>query len=337
MKDAPFRYLSRHDVIAAGGGAPDAAVNDVVAVLGLLRAGDAVMPVESSLPLDGSAQARVYALPARVGGAYGAAGLKWTAHRAPAADGAPQILSLTMVNDGATGRPLGIVESALLTATRTAAVSALALRTAAPGPLRRVTLLGAGAQARGHLRMLAALFPGLEAVTLWNRTPTALDRLLAIATPWPIHAEPDLRAALEDADAVIACTGAAEPFLGRGTVRPGRIVLQAGYHEVTFDAIDDADTVVVDLWGEFRRVSAKSIFQMHRAGRFEETRLSADLAAAVFDGWRPRPGAAVYFSSFGLNVFDVALAARVLRRAQELGIGTPLSLAGGDDWPEEAP
>jgi ornithine cyclodeaminase len=34
--------------------------------------------------------------------------------------------------------------------------------------------------------------------------------------------------------------------------------------------------------------------------------------------------ASLYFSSFGLNVFDIAFAARVLRRADELNIGSML-------------
>ena len=61
---------------------------------------------------------------------------------------------------------------------------------------------------------------------------------------------------------------------------------------------------------------------MHRAGRFDAARVTADLAHVVLDGWRPAPDAAVYFSSFGLNLFDIALAARVLRVAEARGIGT---------------
>jgi ornithine cyclodeaminase len=131
---------------------------------------------------------------------------------------------------------------------------------------------------------------------------------------------------MKDADAIITCTNAPTPFLGPDTIRPGRLLLQIGYHEATFDAIDRADIILVDLWGEFRLTSAKSLFQMHRAGRFPETRVTANLAQLVLDGYTPPPNASVYFSSFGLNIFDIAIAARVLREAARRGIGTSLAL-----------
>jgi ornithine cyclodeaminase len=75
---------------------------------------------------------------------------------------------------------------------------------------------------------------------------------------------------------------------------------------------------------------------MHRAGRFAADRVSADLGEAVHGGWRPMPGAAVYFSSFGLNVFDVALAARLLGAAEAAGRGALRPIFGLTDdraWP----
>lgn len=313
MSGAPLLWLGGRDVLAAGGANIPAAIADIRTTLAALRAGDAEMPAETSVRLGGpgETQSRTYALPARVGPH---AGVKWTAHRPGGA------VSLTMVNNADTGWLVGVVESALLTATRTAAVSGLVLQARAP---RRIALLGAGVQARAHLRMLAALFPGLERLTVWNRTASRADVMVAgTPMPFPCVAEPVLEAALADADAVLSCTNAASPILPVDVVRPGRSVLQIGYHEVPFDAIDRADCVLVDLWGEFRLSSAKSLFQMHRAGRFEAGRVAADLAAIALDGWCPTPDAAVYFSSFGLNLFDVALAASVLRRAAAIGLGS---------------
>jgi ornithine cyclodeaminase len=177
-------------------------------------------------------------------------------------------------------------------------------------------------QAQTHLRMLAALFPSLHRVSLWNRTPGRAGALAAtIEAAWPLTVAATLDDAVADADAVIACTAAPSPFLRPDHVVPGRIIIQVGYHEATFEAIERADAVIVDLWGEFRLSSAKSLFQMHRAGRFDESRVAADLGAVVLDGWRPPQDASVFFSSFGLNVFDIALAARVLRQADGEGPG----------------
>jgi ornithine cyclodeaminase len=320
-------FLSRDDVIAAGGDDIAAAMEVVRETLARMRAGETEMPAEMSVtlgPNGGAPQARAYALPARVADVVG---VKWTAHR-PGQGAA----SFALVNDALSGEPVGMVESGRLTAVRTAAVSALVL--AALGEerrVRRVALLGAGLQARTHLRMLAHIFPGLERVVVWNRTPARARNLVAAArgtAPWGLEHAAELAFALAGADSVIACTNAAAPFIGPEAMRPGRSVLQIGYHEVSFDAIDRADAVLVDLWGEFRLTSAKSLFQMHRAGRFGAERVAADLARLVLDGWRPAPHAMVFFSSFGLNVFDIALAANMLAQARRMGIGTTLAPAG---------
>ncbi|MCB1493881.1 MAG: hypothetical protein KDJ77_19110 [Rhodobiaceae bacterium] len=320
-------YLSRQDVIRAGALEWHAARDDIAAVLALHRAGEAEMVAECVLPLGADPREKAYGLPARVGGAYAAAGIKWAVHRAAApAPGEEAITSTTLVDDIATGRPLGMVESALLTRIRSAAVSATAIGALCPpeGP-RRVTLLGAGALARAHLEMLAALFPGIEDLRLWNRTPARLDALVeGINLPFPISHYKVLDAAIADTDLVLCCTSATTPIVGPQAVAPGRAIFQVGFNEVTFDAIAACDTVTVDLWGEFARTSAKSLFQMVRAGKFTHDRVAADLSAMALDGWRQESERAVYFSSFGLNLFDIALAARLLRQAAGRGIGARL-------------
>jgi ornithine cyclodeaminase len=332
-----LRFLSRADVVAAGGADIALAVADVRATLGLLRNGNAVMPAETSVPLGGSeGGGRAYALPARVDGGFAAAGVKWAAHRPPVTDGLPSSMALTLVNDAVDGRPLGVLESGLLTVARTAAVTALALAHLSPAPLRRVALLGAGPQAGGHLAMLAALYPALEEVVLWNRSLPGAEALRADIPdpPWPLRVVPRLGAALEGTQAVLSCTDARQPFLPADAVAPGRLMAQIGHDETPFAAIARADAVVVDLWGPFAATSGKSLFIMHRAGQFPAARVAADLGTVLAGGWCPHPGSAVYFSSFGLNVLDIALAARVLRQAAARGIGTLLPLsADGSCWP----
>ncbi|EOI3504379.1 ornithine cyclodeaminase family protein [Cronobacter dublinensis] len=323
-----MRFLSGPQVASLGGLDPHAALRDVTDTVRLIAAGDAVMPAETHVPLD-TPPGKVYALPARVGGRFNATGVKWTAHRPQPQDGLPMALTVTLINRADSGLPVGLVESGGLTAVRTAAVSALALRHAAPRPVKRVLLLGAGVQARAHLAMLSAQFPSLEALGLWNRTAERLDALNAAALPFACerYRHPG-DAQAQPWDAVITCTGAQQPFLGPDWFTPGRLVMQIGYHEVSFAAIKRATQVVVDAWGEFRHTSAKSLFQMYRAGEFPDDGWAADLTALVSGRWRPAPDDCVYFSSFGLNVFDIALAARVLQAAERDEVGTPLALFG---------
>lgn len=321
-----LRYLSRADALAAGAGDWHAAVADVRATVALVAAGEAGMEPESVVPMGADPREKGYALPAHVGGDYDAAGLKWAVHRAGPSAGLPSILSATFVNRLSDGRPVGLVESALLTRMRTASVSALAIETMLPAPPKHVALVGAGAQAAAHLDMLVALFPSVTRIRAWSRDPARRDRMLADAAPSDValEAADSLKAALEGCDVVLTCTTALAPLIGAWAVRPGRLIVQVGYHEVGFDAVDATGWVAVDLWGDFARKSGKSLFQMFRAGRFAPSRVAADLAGLLVEGRRPPAGASLYFSSFGLNVFDIALAARVLRRAEEDEIGAVL-------------
>ncbi|HHP0430075.1 ornithine cyclodeaminase [Cronobacter sakazakii] len=310
-----MRFLTGQQVAALGGLDPHAALSDVTDATLLMAAGDAVMPAETHVPLD-AAPGKVYALPARVGGRFNATGVKWTAHRPQPQDALPMALTVTLINRADSGVPVGLVESGGLTGVRTAAVSALALRHAAPREVKRVLLLGAGVQA-------------LSCLGLWNRTPARMESMPVAALPFPCEVYGDLREAQKQPwDAVITCTGAQKPFLGPEWCQPGRLIMQIGYHEVSFAAIKRATQVVVDAWGEFRHTSAKSLFQMYRAGEFADDGWSADLEALLTGAWRAAPDDCVYFSSFGLNVFDIALAARVLQRATQENVGTALPLFG---------
>jgi ornithine cyclodeaminase len=323
-----LRFLTQSQVLTLGGNDPLRAVEDIAETVRLMRAGEAAMPAETHVNLDTS-QGKIYSLPARVAGRFNATGVKWTAHRPQAQDGFPMAIAMTLLNRADNGLPLALLQSGSLTATRTAAVSALALKLASPVPVRRVLILGAGVQAAAHLRMLRSVFPDLEAVYCWNRTPQRLEKMLGAAQETAEGVQPFVK--LADAlrqrwDALLTCTGASQPFIGPEVVLPGRIILQIGYHEVSFAAIERASKVAVDGWGDYCHSSAKSLFQMFRSGDFTPDRVATDLAGLVVDGWRAAAEDSVYFSSFGLNVFDIALAARVVQEAERQNIGTALPL-----------
>lgn len=315
-------FLTKDDLLAAGALDWDAALADIRDALALLRSGEAVMAAENVLPLGPDPRDKGYGLPARVGGRFNAAGLKWTLHRAETPAGGEAITSRTVLNDLGTGHAMAILDSAMLTRVRTAALSGAIVGALVPG-VTRLAVLGAGAQARMHLDMALALFPDLRQVHHWTPSGRALADNLPEGIALVAHDTPT--AASLAGEVTFACTSSPEPFLGPAVMRPGTLLLQTGYHEVSFDAIDSADAVICDLWGEFARTSAKSLFQMYRAGRFAENRVAADAAAILLDGWRPAPDACIYFSSFGLNIFDIAFAARLTRRAADLGLGLTLA------------
>lgn len=343
-----FRYLDRAAIVRCGGLDMLTAIRDVEEVLRLQEDGHTVMPLEVPLrwSVESSAasepdpcrrdhfpsdEAGIYALPAYVGGDSPAVGIKWTTHLPDAAQGLPRVIGLIVLNDAQSGQPIAVLESALIGAVRTAAASALAIRCLGWQDARTAAIIGAGLQARIHLHMLAQTMPGLHTVLVANRTRGRADGLLAGLAhllPWPTRIVDSPEAAFHSSDIVVTCTAASQPFVHAGWIRPGLLAITVGPFEFTFESIDAFARVVVDKWGEFKHTSLKGLFQMYRAGRFRESDVWADLADLLLGRKGVAHTDSVFVSLFGLSLFDIAVARRIVRNAERMGEGQILSLFG---------
>lgn len=102
------------------------------------------------------------------------AGVKWvTVGQENLALGLPSISALVVLNDLETGVPTAIVEGSWITATRTAAASAIAARHLAREGSERIGFVACGLQARSHMAALKRHFPLKEAVLYSRRRETA--------------------------------------------------------------------------------------------------------------------------------------------------------------------
>ncbi|NSL93133.1 NAD(P)-binding domain-containing protein [Acetobacter syzygii] len=317
---SPIFLMDREDILRAGGDNIHLAMQDVTRTIALLQDGQAGMPAEISVPLAETAgpSAKIYALPAWLGGNYQTAGVKWTAHRQIRPTDEAAAVSTTLVNCLRTGNRLGVVASEILTAVRTAAVSAIVMQSIPFDHAPRIAILGAGTIAARHLAMAVELFGNAgSAIMLWNRTQQAAHTLAAHYPRELVRVVPDLQEAMHEADIVLACTSAEHPFILRHHIHPNMLLIQAGYDEAHSDTVTAFDHICLDLWGDFSQTSVKSLFRLYREGHIARTDIAADLRAIILDNWRPNMGESVYFSSFGLNIFDIALASRIIRTTQE--------------------
>jgi len=71
--------------------------------------------------------------------------------------GLPLILGVVVLNDATTDAPLAFIDGAMLTGLRTAAASALSVRTLAGPNAGILTIVGTGLQAGTHLEAIAAV------------------------------------------------------------------------------------------------------------------------------------------------------------------------------------
>ncbi|MGY1651803.1 ornithine cyclodeaminase [Geodermatophilus sp. SYSU D01119] len=105
------------------------------------------------------------------------------------------------------GYPVFLAEMTLLTALRTAAMSAMVARHLARPDSRRLALIGAGSQAEFQaLGMRAAL--GISEVTVWDTDPAAMAKLARNLTPlgFDVTIAASGREAVRGADVVTTCT-----------------------------------------------------------------------------------------------------------------------------------
>lgn len=107
------------------------------------------------------------------------AGLKWvSAYPSNQKVGLPIVGGLLILNNPETGMPLAILEGSLITAWRTAAVSAVAAKLLARDEASILAICGAGVQGSVHLNFLSFVLPSLKEVRIYDPDPEVLDLFL---------------------------------------------------------------------------------------------------------------------------------------------------------------
>ena len=228
-----------------------------------------------------------------------------------------------VVFDPATGTPVALMDGTYITATRTAAASALAARLLARPDARVLAILGTGVQARTHARALARV-RAWDEVLVAGRDPEKAEQL---ADEMGAVAAPSFEAAVLDADVVAATTHSAEPIVSADWIGPGTHVGSVGYNapgsELDPELVRTA-TVFVE--------SRESTLAPPPAGAPELAGLDpggiAELGELVA-GTRPGRTSAdeiTLYKSVGVAVQDLAAASLVLAAARERGAGQEIEL-----------
>ena len=157
--------------------------------------------------------------------------------------GLPRIQAAYLLFDQDTLALRAVLDGTALTTLRTPAVSVAAVLERLPGRALRVTVVGAGPQATGHVATLAAVRQ-LEQTTYLVRDPsrTPLDTV-ALGSPQADEA-------LRTADVVVCATSARTPVFDSALLASDAIVVAIGSHEPDARELDAAllgrATVVVE-------------------------------------------------------------------------------------------
>jgi ornithine cyclodeaminase/alanine dehydrogenase-like protein (mu-crystallin family) len=249
------------------------------------------------------------------------------------ARGVPTLFATYVLLDGATGRPVALLEGTFLTAMRTGATSALAARHLARPDSRRVVCFGAGVQAAFQLRCLAAVLP-IERIDVVGRDPGRARTFVdAIRTGLRVTVElaTDARAAVRQADLVTCATTSNAPVVSGADLRPGTHVDAVGAfrpetREVDTETVRRARVFVDTYAGALEE--AGDVLLPITEGALRREDLAGELAELV-TGARPgrqRAEEITFFKSVGFALEDLATADLAWRLAGARGAGTEVKL-----------
>jgi ornithine cyclodeaminase/alanine dehydrogenase-like protein (mu-crystallin family) len=230
------------------------------------------------------------------------------------------------VFDPDNGTPLALMDGAYVTATRTAAGSALATRLLAREDAQVLALIGTGVQARSHARALPRVRAFTE-IRVAGRDHAKSEALAREIGP-EARAVDSYEEAIRGADVVAATTHTVQPVVRREWLSPGAHVNSVGLNPAGREL--DAETVADSLLVVESRESALAL---PPAGAPELTGIDPEHVHAelgeLVSGERPgrtSPEQITLYKSVGVAVQDAAAAALVLAAAREQSVGREIEL-----------
>jgi len=241
------------------------------------------------------------------------------------AKGLPNHQSSVFLFDPDTGRLKAVVGGNLLTALRTAAAAAIAVKHLARPDAQVLGMIGAGHQAKFQLRAVAEQ-RAFARVVAWNRPEDAqlLDGLAEVADEIGLPFESvDLDRLGAEADVIVTVTSSFAPILKDAQVRPGAHLScmgtdTLGKQEVASELVARATCFTDEV--------AQSISLgecQHAVGAGLKAPEAITPIGAVVNGDHPgrtSPEEVTLFDGTGVGLQDLAAAAAVVARAVESGV-----------------
>ncbi len=339
LKIGTMLYLSRQDIAAAGGDQPELYADVIEEALSLHAGGKYVQPLKPYLRVpgedgkEGHIADRIIAMPSYIGGELNVSGLKWigSKHDNPGARGLERASGIIILNDPDTNYPIALMEAALVSSMRTAAITTVGVKYLAKKGWSSLAVIGCGLIAGRQLQSVCKLFPQVKDVHLFDIHTASAHRMVSLLVDqfpgvnW--HVEPSADAAVRCGDVVIPCTVTDQPYIKFEWLRPGAFVSNISIMDLHKEVFLQADKVVVDDWEQSNR-EKKIIHQLVQQGQFSRDQLHAELGQIVRGDrvGRERDDEIIVLNPMGMALEDIACAYRIYERAQEKGIGLTLPL-----------
>jgi len=312
---------------------PSADLVDVMEqALAAFSSGQVNQPVRTAVEV-GPDRAFFGVMPAAVSTPPAAGAKLVTVFTGNAAVGLPTHHAVIVLFDPESGAPAALVDGRYITAARTAAVSAVAVRHLARAGSTVLAILGSGVQARSHVEILC-LTRHFREVRAWSPTPEHMTRFVADAasmTCAPVQCAASAEAATRGAHVILLATSSSTPVVRNEWVTTGALIISLGAYRPEMREMDPVLVARARLIVDSRAaalVEAGDIVQGIHEGRFSAAHIAGGIGEVVLGLVRGRRSEdeVVIFKSLGMAVEDVAAAHLAYQRAREQGRGLEIAI-----------
>ncbi|OLL74408.1 Ornithine cyclodeaminase [Pseudonocardia sp. Ae168_Ps1] len=308
----PFSVISGGQVRRVLQGREREIVDLVADTYRLHGAGDSVNPPSHFLRFPDRPASRIIALPASIGGPSRVDGLKWiSSFPGNVASGLPRASAVLILNDPATGYPFAVLESSIISATRTAASAALAadrLSRDRDRPLR-VGFVGTGLIARYIHTFLAGTGWEFDEIGVHDLSADSAagfrGYLERSGAGGRITVHDDAGSLVRGSDLVVFATVAARPYVDDpGWFSHAPLVLNVSLRDLAPEVLLASANVVDDVEHCLKADTSPHLVEQATGNRdFLDGTLDDVMSGRV----RVPADRTVVFSPFGLGVLDLAV------------------------------
>jgi ornithine cyclodeaminase/alanine dehydrogenase-like protein (mu-crystallin family) len=207
-----------------------------------------------------------------------------------------------------TGVPLAMMDGRVITAWRTAAVSALATRELSSPNSRVLAILGSGVQARTHYKALS-MVRHFDEVRVWSRSPEHASRFAAEIRAVAMS----LEQAVRGADVVTTVTSSMEPFLERAWLKEGAHINAVGAVGMWARELQDNVFENAAIAVESREAALRESGEIIHSN----SRIYAELGELLAGTKAKPPSGNTIYKGLGIAVEDVAAARLIYRKIFE--------------------
>ena len=284
----------------------------VEAAYRLHGAGDSVNPPSYFLQFPDRPTSRIIALPASIGGQVGVDGLKWiSSFPENVASGIPRASAVLILNDQETGYPFACLESSIISATRTAAMAALAAGRLSRGRRRptRVGFFGAGLIARYVHTFLAGTGWAFDEIGVHDLSAESAagfcGYLEQSGAAGRVAVHDSAEQLIRSSDLVVFATVAGEPHVSDLSWFDGnQLVLHVSLRDLAPEILLASTNIVDDVEHCLKANTSPHLAEQLTGNRDFVHGTLGDVMAGRVTVPAGRPAV---FSPFGLGVLDLAV------------------------------